>query len=216
MRLYFTELLSLVIFILVTQFAGAAIATNVKWVNALKPQGIPAKALKLATDGKTDYVILLPLKPTSQEDKAAADLAMWLKEMTGAEFPIIKETNKAQCPAQIISIGRTRAAFTSGLSDSNLGREGYKIVVRGDQLFLLGGTVRGPINAVYALLEEDLGCRWYTRDSATIPHIPNLVVRPVPRRFVPTLEIRDPFYWDSFDGTWSLRNRTNAAVGFKN
>ncbi|MFA6243032.1 MAG: DUF4838 domain-containing protein, partial [Candidatus Hydrogenedentales bacterium] len=33
---------------------------------------------------------------------------------------------------------------------------------------------------------------------------------PVPRTYVPALTIRDPFYRAAFNGTWSLRNRTNA------
>jgi len=66
------------------------------------------------------------------------------------------------------------------------------------------------VNAVYALLEEDLGCRWYGKDSSTIPHVRDLKFKPVPRKFTPTLEIRDPFYHDAFNKDWSLRNRTNA------
>ncbi|MCK5805990.1 MAG: DUF4838 domain-containing protein, partial [Lentisphaeria bacterium] len=92
----------------------------------------------------------------------------------------------------------------------DLEREGYGIAVKNGDLFLWGGSERGTVNAVYALLEEDLGCRWFHRGSATIPQRPNLVFRPVPRTFVPVLEIRDPYYWDAFHSTWSLRNRTNA------
>ena len=38
---------------------------------------------------------------------------------------------------------------------------------------------------------------------------PTLKVAIVPRRFTPTFALRDPFYRDAFDGTWSLMNRTN-------
>jgi hypothetical protein len=91
-----------------------------------------------------------------------------------------------------------------------LGDEGYAVAAKDKALYLFGGRTRGPINAVYALLEEDLGCRWYTKDANRIPQTPVLVFRPVPRVFVPTLAIRDPFYNAAFDGTWSLHNRTNA------
>jgi hypothetical protein len=66
------------------------------------------------------------------------------------------------------------------------------------------------VNAVYALLEEDLGCRFYANDSILLPRTNTLVLQPVVRRFVPRLSIRDPFYACAFDPVWSLRNRTDA------
>src|SRR4029078_6039845 len=69
---------------------------------------------------------------------------------------------------------------------------------------------RGVINAVFALLEEDLGCRFYTADSIKLPKGTTLSVRQVARSYVPKLRLRDPFYQVAFDSAWSLRNRTNA------
>ncbi|MHB1458974.1 MAG: DUF4838 domain-containing protein, partial [Armatimonadota bacterium] len=113
-----------------------------------------------------------------------------------------------------ISIGKTKLLTEYNLSIEalNLGDEGYAIDMVGGNLLLLGGSTRGIINAVYAFLEEDLGCRWYSRFSENIPHRSVLSIRPVKRSYVPPLEIRDPYYWEAFDGTWSLRNRTNSSI----
>lgn len=184
-----------------------------EWKNSLKPKGTPGPELTLASGGHTDYTIMLPSKPTTEDQKAADDLAMWLKQMTGAIFPIVNEGSGYRPTGREISIGFTLALNRANIAeeDADLGTEGYAIAVKDKTLFLIGGTVRGPINAVYALLEEDLGCRWYDRVAeATIPKISNLIFRPVHRSFSPILEIRDPFYWDAFDGTWSLRNRSNS------
>jgi hypothetical protein len=91
-----------------------------------------------------------------------------------------------------------------------LGEDGYRISVVGDDLVLEGGAGRGIVNAVYALLEEDLGCRFYTNDSIRLPKNKTLSVRPVARSYVPSLRLREPYYKAAFDATWSLRNRTNA------
>lgn len=184
------------------------------WANALKPDGPPGPALRLARDGTTDYRILLPAAPTSRDTKAAEDLARWLREMSGATFPIVKEDQADASAARFISIGRTARLAGAATAEAamDLGDEGYAIVQRGDGLFLFGGRRRGPIHAVYALLEEDLGCRWYTRGSSTIRRLDPLTLRPVTRTFVPALDIRDPFYWDAFDGAWSLQNRTNSPI----
>ena len=95
-------------------------------------------------------------------------------------------------------------------TDAALGEEGYRIAIDGDDLVLAGGTRRGVVNAVYALLEEDLGCRFYTNESIKLPTGNTLFVRPVERSFVPKLRLRDPFYTMVFNETWSVRNRTNA------
>ncbi|MCC6444730.1 MAG: DUF4838 domain-containing protein [Armatimonadetes bacterium] len=187
----------------------ASSAPWTKWQNSLKPGGKPAPALALAAGGKTDYRIIVGASASSEELKAAEDLALWLKEITGAVFPIRKDSEPVK--KKEISIGKTnRLVETKGIAGQDLGGEGYTIAVRGQTLYLLGGTGRGPINAVYALLEEDLGCRWYAGSSSRIPKAPSLKTAVATRTIVPALEIRDPFYRVAFDGTWSLRNRTNA------
>ncbi|MFQ6098097.1 MAG: DUF4838 domain-containing protein, partial [Armatimonadota bacterium] len=158
----------------------------------------------LAESGETDYLIVIPVEPTTREQKAAQDLAHWLREMTGAEFRVVSDA-EAPTPREIC-LGNTNRAAPPG----DLGDEGYSIVVDGERIILQGGRLRGPIYAVYALLEEDLGLRWYAPGADRIPRRPTVKFRPVPRHYVPRLTIRDPFYRAAFDGTWSLRNRTNA------
>jgi len=153
----------------------------------------------------------VPQEPTTQEQKAAADLAQWLGEMTGGKFRIRSETMSWSPQATVISVGRTEmlAAAEIPAADENLGDEGYGIAVKKGNLYLFGGKRRGPIYAVYALLEEDLGCRWYARNTSTIPHRPTLKFRPVPRTYRPVLDLRrDPYYADAWDVDWSLRNKT--------
>jgi hypothetical protein len=188
----------------------ASVQPHPKWTNALRPKGEPGPELTLATAGRSTYSILLPNQATTMEEKAAADLALWLETMTGASLKISFEGEAVDGP--FISIGQTEELARANLPSlsTELEREGYGIDVNGKTLLLWGGSGRGVINAVYALLEEDLGCRWYHRNSVTIPKRPTLAFRPVPRTFVPVLEIRDPYYWDAFDATWSLRNRTNS------
>jgi len=187
---------------------GPSVAAG--WHNSLAPRGQHSSPLTLARDGETDYVIVIPAQPTSQDNKAAEDLARWLGEMTGAEFRIVPDS--APAIATEISVGRTNRLAKAEVPQAaaGLGDEGYAIGAHGARLFLLGGRLRGPIYAVYALLEEDLGCRWYAGESSRLPHRRTLRLRPVPRAYTPPLLIRDPFYFAAFNPTWSLRNRTNA------
>ena len=167
-----------------------------EWQNALKPQGKPAGKIKVVKSGLPLGSIECPEQPTTEETKAATDLQHWIEEMTGAKLAIVNSQTRKN-----IFVIRT---------DGSLGDEGYSIAIHGGQIILSGGKTRGVINAVYALLEEDLGCRFYANDSIRLPKNKTLVIAPVARRYAPQLKIRDPFYACAFDPVWSLRNRTEA------
>jgi hypothetical protein len=202
-----------VLFVVAGATAAYAAAPHPSWKNSLKPKGTLGGEIMLAKGGAALYGILIPAAPSAQEQKAAADLAQWLGEMTGARFVVSRECDAAP-KGKVISVGSTALLARSGsqIAKAELGDEGYAVDEIGGNLFLAGGATRGPIYAVYALLEEDLGCRWYSRFTQTIPNEPTLKLRPVKRTFVPALEIRDPYYWEALDPTWSLRNRTNAVA----
>jgi len=190
----------------------AAVPPHPDWVNSLQPRGAPGPELTLARDGNSDYSILLSATPTEQDKKAAEELARWLGEMTGVKFPLLTEVGDAPA-GPVISIGQTQwlAAAHLPQQETDLGGDGIGIGAKGNDLFLWGGRRRGAINAVFVLLEEDLGVRWYSGEhAAVIPHRPTLVFRPVPRIHIPPLELRDPFYSAAQVPEWSLQNRTNS------
>ena len=49
---------------------------------------LSAAPLKLAENGKTDYTIVVPSNASAVDQFAAKELAFFLKEITGAVFPI--------------------------------------------------------------------------------------------------------------------------------
>ena len=110
-----------------------------------------------------------------------------------------------------VSLGRTELLARSACKwkDADLGSEGYAVEVVGGNVYLYGGGGRGLMNGVYALLEEDLGCRWYGLNTVDTPRMTRLDVQLVPRKHVPVLELRDPYILKMHDAMWSLRNRSN-------
>ena len=207
--------------------ASTGVSRHPNWVNALQPDGEPGPPITLARDGQSETCIVCAAEPTPQDVKAATDLAHWLHTMTGASFPLLREDpsredsyvllgvgrniRAAVDPETFISIGRTRLAARAEIHavDLQAPGEAYSIIQHGHGLYLQGGRTRGTINAVYALLEEDLGCRWYTAQATSIPFRPTLPVRPVSRSYAPALvDRRDPYYTEAQYRDWSLRNRT--------
>ncbi len=173
----------------------AVFSANAQWFNSLRPTGKPAGSIEVARDGKSRATIALAAQPTPQERRAAEELQRWLRDTTGTTLPIQTNTSRRSIVIR---------------TDPALGNEGYEISFERGRLVLAGGKTRGVLNAVYALLEEDLGCRFYTKDSIRLPETERLTLQPVARRYIPRLKIHDPFYASAFDPEWSLRNRSNA------
>ncbi|HOS95247.1 MAG TPA: hypothetical protein PLQ54_18195, partial [Armatimonadota bacterium] len=182
-----------------------------RWRNSLKPDGKPSEPLLLAEGGKARYALVVPADAQRIEQKAAADLRANLQMICNAEFQIVSEAEAVADAGPFVSVGRTAllAGSRCKWKDADLAAEGYAIEVAGDNVYLYGGTGRGLMNAAYSLLEEDLGCRWYSTTSVDTPRMDRLEVRLVPRKYVPVLELRDPYILKMHDPTWSLRNKTN-------
>jgi hypothetical protein len=196
-RFEFLSALVLRTVVAVTLLCGASGVARAEWTNSLKPQGAPAAEFKLVEAGKPVCTIVVSHADSILENSAAKELQHWIHEITGATPEITTADKVAEHPIRIHT-------------EEALGEEGYRIAVEGDALVLAGGTGRGVINAVFALLEEDLGCRFYTNESIKLPKSDTLAVAPVPRQYKPQLRLRDPYYKVAFDPAWSLRNRTNA------
>ena len=201
-----------------TQMGAVAIDTDAEvtrtdmpaqWRNALKPVGKASAPLEFVNDWGARYSLLLPEKPTSIETKAANELRRGLKLITGADFPIVNEGEAVK--GFLISVGRTRklSASAARWKDADLADEGYGLEVVGPDLYLYGGRGRGLLNGVYALLSEDLGCRWYDTGSIDVQQRPALTAAVVSRKFAPALQLRDPYILSMHDANWSLHNRTN-------
>lgn len=196
---------------------GSSVERHPQWRSAIKPKGVSANTLTLAVHGTTAYRIVLPATPNTKEIKAADDLAMWLGEMTGARFNITRESSSFTPTGKEISVGNTLlfAKADTGIDVRKLKLDGYGIAVKGNTLFIAGGSRRGIINGVYCLLEEDLNCRWYAINTTSIPHVPTLRFNPVQRSYNPKLEtMRDIYYCDALQTDYSIRNKTFALYGY--
>ncbi len=180
------------------------------WNNSLQPGGEAVAPVTLSSYGTSDYAIVVPADASTQDTKAASLLQDWVQQIGDVQLPVLADTTTVR--SHEISVGITsRLDHTDlRLETQGLGEDGYEIAVDRSRIYLLGGTRRGPINAVLALLEEDLGIRWYTPSAHRAEKRSVIKVSIVPRRYIPALSLRDPFVFDAFDGNWSLMNRTNS------
>jgi len=179
-----------------------------------------AAELTLAENGRTRYAIVIDpeavgkaeaegkpqLTPTQH---AAQELAHFLQEVTGAEFPLLVTAEVPRGPVLVVGRGRVQQTLAPDLPLDNLKPDGIVIETRGLNLFLAGDEPRGTLYAVYTFLEDVVGCRWWSSKASTIPHKPTLVISEQHIRYVPPLEYRESFWYDAFDGDWAVRNKSN-------
>jgi hypothetical protein len=170
-----------------------------------------ARAMKLAEGGKAACVIVLASDAIAPEKTAAAELANYLREATGAEFAVRTEAEVASDAPQILvgQSGRARNLLP-GVDWAALGRDGIVLKTCGNALVLAGGRPRGSLYAVYEFLEEHVGCRWWTSTESTIPSKPTLSIGAIDRVYVPKLAYREAFYEDPMaDPLFAAKLRTN-------
>jgi hypothetical protein len=179
--------------------------------------------LTLAAGGKTGYVILLDPgalseKPDAQGQPivtpvqhAAHELAHFLQQVTGADFPIIVTTTPSPRPMLVVGPGAVQRQLCPDLRLDNLKPDGIVLESRHGNLFLAGDEPRGTLYAVYTFLEDTVGCHWWSAQASTIPHRPTLTVPEQHVRYIPPLEYREPYWWGALDGDWAVRNKANGS-----
>jgi len=103
-----------------------------------------AESVVLAKDGRSFYTIWQSEKATECEQFAIKELQQYLYELSNARF-------------EITTIRQKKSIVV--ITDNSLSEEEYRIIMKNDEVFLLGGSERAILYAVYDFLQR-LGCRW--------------------------------------------------------
>jgi len=170
-----------------------------------------SKEIKLVEAGKSDYTIILSKEASASEKHAAAELQKFLREISGAELPIAVEGLARPAHMIVLGDGEAFRSLNAAVDLKDLGDEGFAIQTVGPHLMIVGGRLRGTMYGVYTLLEEQLGCRWYTSTVSYIPKTSTIALKPLSIVQKPDFEYREPFYTDAWDPDWAARNKVNGS-----
>jgi len=156
------------------------------------------QTITFAKEGKTDYVIRV-----SPDDlvanTAAKELAQYLKEVTGANFPITGLQAPSGKHFIAVGPGAAKKFFPKQNTDFvKLGDDGIVIKTMDGNLLFTGaeGAKRGTLYAVYEFLENIVGIRWWTSTESYIPKKNTLLISDLNIVYVPKLWYRHVFYRD--------------------
>jgi hypothetical protein len=157
--------------------------------------------LTLSRDGKSDYVVVVPCKATPVELTAAKELQTHLAGMTGATLPIFSEEDLPRdAPRIVVGYGELTKKLLPTLDPTKLPPDAIVIKTLGRDLVLVGHPRRGTLYAVYTLLEDALGVRWWTPTEVRIPKRPTLTLAPVDVSYAPKVIDRATRYLATSDG----------------
>lgn len=170
------------------------------------------KEFSLFKNKKTDYSIALASDASESERWAAKELQHWLKEISGADFPIVSLDQAVAGPQIIVGFNQRVAEKTGASSPANLD-ESFHYVNSGADLLIYGGKQRGTMYGVMSFLENELGCRWYTPSVSVIPKRDELKFNLFSHTEKPGVRVRNDFYFEAFDPTWAARNKMNGSMG---
>uniref|UniRef100_UPI004025E5ED hypothetical protein n=1 Tax=Candidatus Fimenecus sp. TaxID=3022888 RepID=UPI004025E5ED len=117
----------------------------------------------------TDYQIVIPddYERSAYMWTAASELSLFLAQSSGADFSIVTESRRTD-GKNYISLGGTAIAATDVAStDVKLGKNGYRLVTAGKNIYIAGSDI-GVLNGVYGLLRKLVGFEVYAPDETKL------------------------------------------------
>ena len=161
-----------------------------------------AQTLKIADNGKSDYVIVIPDNPAMVLKNAARELAEHLKWVTGIEYKIFEAAARPKGKPAFFIGDAGKAAFPD-VDFTKAKADTTAIRFKDGDVYLNGRMPRGPLYAVYTFLEDYVGIRWWTPTENFFPAKPTLVVDAKDYLYSPQIVSREPFYRHAVDATWA-------------
>jgi hypothetical protein len=181
-----------------------------------KAQSAPSGGeLVLAEKGRSTYRIVLAANAPPATRFAAEELQRFLKEISGAELPVVTDAEAPLGHEILVGDSRRLRRAEPDFDANRYGAEGYRLHVAGGDLVIAGGRPRGDLYGVYGLLEDHLGCRWFTPQISRIPKADRLALAPLDETRSPVLEYREVMLFDCWDANWMARNRLSTSTRFR-
>ena len=156
----------------------------------------------LFRNGQSDYAIVIAPDASVSEKTAAQELQAYIQQASGVRLPISELAR-----AKMIHVGWTRAVGAKRPAD---GDEGFRYLVKGDNLYIYGGKDVGTMYGVFAFLENEVGVRWYTPSLTQVPRLQALRLQPLDVSERPAILRRMPMYKEVLSHPeWCAHNRVN-------
>lgn len=174
-------------------------------------RGAGQKALETRTVSSSrlgSYEIVVPDNASPIESQAAEKLQHYLAQVSPNKLEIRKEgAYHGGGPA--FFIGRTRYAEARHIDWKQLQEDGFALHPARGNLIVAGGTGKGVLYGIYALLELS-GFRMYTSACIAVPKTGAVSLPKEPLVTVPVIEYRTTSYHDTDDPEYTAWHRLSS------
>lgn len=165
--------------------------------------------ITIVEHGKSPYQIVTAAKPSAAERYAAEELQRYFEKMTGAKLPIVADDQARNEEEIVLGSATLPAAAAKPQEVAKPGLDGFTLQTAGKRLVISGNGPRAALYGVYALLEDQLGVRWYTPDFEHVPKQDYIKLGELNISETPALEYRE-VYWSEFQNAdFAARHRLN-------
>ncbi len=164
--------------------------------------------------GATDYAIVVGADASESEKWASGELQHWLKEVSGADFPVVSDAGPARDHEIVVGFNGRAQALLGGEAPDPLD-ESFSYRNVGPAVVIAGGSARGTMYGVMTFLERELGCRWYTPQAAVTPKKDRFAFDYLRHGEAPGVRVRNDFYFEAFEPIWAARNKINGAMTYR-
>lgn len=129
----------------------------------------------IVSDKTTQYSIVIPADASGTLNTAANEMQTFIKEATGVNMNVVTDATVSDS-AKVISLGDTALAKTNQISTNyaEVEAEGYKIITKDDDLYIVGYSDHGVLYGVYGYLEMTLNYDFFFTDVYTIDKVDTL------------------------------------------
>lgn len=158
------------------------------------PSASGSDTIKLTENGSALYTIVYSQSAPETEKTAAQTLEKYLEQICGADFTVTTDSSEER--EHEILVGHTsRSESAEALNGKDFGEDGVRIATLGKKIVLTGGVKRGALYALYTLLEDYFGCRWFTSELTVVPENRNPTLPAnLNYSYVPCFRLRQT-YW---------------------
>lgn len=156
----------------------------------------------LFMNGSSDYSIVISEDASVTEKTAAQEFQYYLGHIAGVKLPITTQTT-----FRMIRIGWTPDC---GEPRPRHDDQSFRYYTKNGNLYIYGGSDLGSMYGVYALLENELGVRWYTSEYTRLPKRKSWKLPRLDVSETPFIQRRLDFYYDALrNPSWCAHNRLN-------
>ncbi len=209
MKRFLTIILSLILCVTSITSLFACKTTNNNVVEPNNSAELTDITLYLA--GQSQYKVVIPENASDYELFAKDELVTFFEQSTSYEFDVITDSGLAfSKDAYYISLGDTTIYRDSGVNASyeQLGRDGFKCVLKGNTLIICGGDGYGTVYGVYEFLEKAIGWHAYAPDEIVVDTLYRVYMPKFDVTEIPDFENRAGGYYVTYNNKiFSTRSR---------